>query len=843
MTLYPHTSPRQSLRYRYLLLATIMAISLIIGAGVASWYVKDVSTNNANSLHMKDEVSDVISNFRRSFWNVNQIVNSLMVTSDSEHHKKIIFYLNLSEQQIRSLQDNKIVSKDKQLSLLAQDLQEDFEVLRGDIEQLIKFRGDINWVYPMLPFIRTTLNESNTEFETAVDLALNEIESESGGKYKNENYHKFHEIRDLWRSKILNFRAVIIRFAGLNVSRDIAQEKNIEIIHNLINKSISELYKINEETTLGFETEVALEIMKYRSEKWYKDFLELKKIRESGVWRSDLVFFENKIQPDQEHILMDINALEERLSEWSANKISIVEDVAYKINVELWGLSALGLLFVGIVYIMLDRYLLLPIAKISDAISTEGGNIDHMKLPRFGSREIHTLISSFNSMRQQIHQRQIALERQALTDSLTGLPNRALLNDRLGQSIQSAKRDDKPMTLLILDLDRFKDINDTLGHQTGDIMLQKIGERLNNCVRSSDTVARMGGDEFAVVCPDGDKKAVQSLIDKIVECIEEEIEVEGQHLYVGASIGVALYPQDGEDIETLIRHADIAMYAAKNSNKSYIFFDKNLDQHSIEDLSLLRDLRTEITNPTGQISVHYQPQINLFSREVIGAEALLRWEHPAYGYIPPDKFIRIAEQSGLISNLSFHVLERAIADCANWNQQNINIDVSVNLSVHDLQNPELATMVSNCLEEAGLDENKLCLEITESVVMHDPVRAREVLTQLHNMGIKLYIDDYGTGFSSLAYIKLLPIDGLKIDKSFVIDMLEDENDFIIVRSTIDMAHSLGLQVIAEGVEQHEALLKLRNQKCDFAQGFDIARPMAEESFQNWMHNYQPRMVQ
>lgn len=842
MTRHTHTTSRQSLRSRYLVLATMVAVSLVVGSVFGSWYVREVSQKNANSLQLRDNVTDSITNLRRSLWNANQELNTLLITSDSKHHKSIIDYLDKSEIQISRLKNNIIIESGELFSSV-NDIQDDFDELRKNIEELIKLRSDVNWAYPMLPFIRTTLLESNAEFEAAVRISLYEVETNSGGKYKSELYGKLDELRDLWRLKILNFRAVIIRFIGLNTSELITQEKNVDILHQQIKQKISELDEFNEQGKLGFETEIALETIKYRTDKWYKDYLKLKKLRESDIWRADLIFFNEKIKPSQDHLLLDLNTFEEHVFTWSGKKITAVEDAAYQINMGLWGLSGLALLFVVVVYIMLDRAILLPIAKIANAISTEAGKIDHLKLPRLGSKEIFTLISSFNSMRQQIHHRQIALEHQALTDSLTGLPNRALLNDRLNQSIEVSKRDNKTMTLMILDLDRFKDINDTLGHQTGDRILQRVAERLDGCVRNSDTVARLGGDEFAIVCNDGDTRGLESLLEKVVAAVEEEIKLDDQYLYVGVSIGIALYPKDGNDAETLTRHADIAMYAAKHSNKQYMFFDIEMDQNSVEDLSLLRDLKAEIANPAGQISIDYQPQINLFSREVTGAEALIRWKHPIHDYISPEKFIRLAEQTGLITQLSTQILDGAITDCANWNRQGLDIDISVNLSAYDLQNPELVSTIRKSLDKAGLDKSKLYLEITESVVMEDPVRGRDVLSQLHDMGVKLYIDDYGTGFSSLAYLKLLPVDGLKIDKSFVIDMLEDENDFIIVRSTIDMAHNLGLKVIAEGVEQHEALLKLRNLKCDFAQGFDIAHPMAEASFQAWMKSYQPRMVQ
>jgi len=760
---------RQSLRFRYLLLAAIVAVSLIASAIVTSWYVKDVSSQNASSLHLRDVVSGVIGDFRSAIWNENQALNTLLLSADSKHHATVTSYLEEAEVKITLLEKNEVV-KSAELSAQLSQLRIDFHHLRKNTEQLIELRADVNWVYPILPYLTSTLLESNSEFETAIGIALHEIELASGGKYRTETYRDIAELRDIWRLKILNFRAIIINFSGLGVADFSKQEKNIDNFQQQIKQKLDELSKLKDRGKLGFEAEVALETMQYRADKWYKDFLDFKRLRRSDIWRADLVYFDKNIQPYQNKVLMDLKSIEKKVSKWSASKISAVEDAAYQINMELWGLSGLALLFVIIVYVMIERSVLSPIKNIADAISVEGRNIEFLNLPRTGSREIHTLISAFNSMRQQIHHRQMALEHQALHDSLTGLPNRALLHDRLGQAINIATRDEKSMTLLLLDLDRFKDINDTLGHQAGDKILQQLGERLDNCVRGSDTVARLGGDEFAIVCSDGDMKNTKVLLDKLVAAIGKEVKIDNNHLYVGVSIGVALYPQHGKNAETLIRHADIAMYAAKNSNKNYLIFDENLDQYSIENLSLLHDLRSEIKNPTGQITLHYQPQIDLFSRDIVGAEALLRWQHPKYGFVVPEEFIHIAEKSGLIYELTYWVLEQSIFECANWHNKGIDINVSVNLSAWDLQNPELVNIVKSYLVNAELPANKLSLEITESVVMDDPVRAREVLNELHTMGIRLVIDDFGTGFSSLAYLKLLPVSELKIDKSFVIDM-------------------------------------------------------------------------
>ena len=458
-----------------------------------------------------------------------------------------------------------------------------------------------------------------------------------------------------------------------------------------------------------------------------------------------------------------------------------------------------------------------------------------MVLPDQGSKEINILVKAFNNMRKQVHHRQMVLEFQAMHDSLTGLPNRALLQDRLEQAIKQADRDDIGMSLLLLDLDRFKDINDTLGHPVGDIVLRKVSRRLEDCLRSSDTVARLGGDEFAILTSYINRSQVESFINRIIKDVEKVIMIDDQKLYVGLSVGIASYPKDGLDADTLIQHADIAMYSAKRENKNQEFYDPEKDYYSADNLTLLADLKAEFKKPSDKILLYFQPQIDLNTGKISSIESLIRWNHSTHGFLPAEQIVRMAEQTGLITELTYWVLRESINEFAKWCKHDITL--SINLSVWNLQDPELIPFILGVLKAASVPPRKISFEITESAVMNDPVRAREVLKNLDQLGFDLAIDDYGTGFSSLAYLKLLPVKYLKIDKSFVVDMLDDEDDAIIVHSTIELAHNLGLSVIAEGVESQDTLSKLRELNCDFAQGYFIAKPMPCNELQKWVSDF------
>ncbi len=835
------TKPRKSLRFRYVRFAAVVATILLAGAAFSTLYINKITQSNSESLRLSDAAKNLVDDIRDAIWISNSTLTSKLISPQAEH--EIIIKDNLKKAKNRLAEFSSLATIDAAgITSAISDLQTDFENLEYYILQLLELGKDPNWIYPMLPYINEILLESNTAFESATVLAMQEIADDDGDEYDSTLYRDVAQIRDMWRQIILNFRAVIIRFAGLNRVEKIAQEKNIDILYNEIKNKLRKLEQLKKLNRLGFETIDALAVMQHRSKKWYVDYQKLKNIRDSKIWRADIRYAENIINPIQKDIALDLSALESSIHSWSSLNVKAVEKAANQLIFELWLLTGTAIIFVWLVYSMLARGVLTPIAKISDAISEDINKIDSLATTDDSSKEIHTLVSAFNTMRQQIHHRQMALEHQALHDSLTGLPNRALFHDRLEQAINIAHRQNSNVAVMLLDLDRFKEINDTLGHPVGDLVLQEIGSRLGTCLRTSDTVARLGGDEFAIICPSIDTTEATSFVEKIIECTSQVVIINNQNLYTGVSIGISLYPKNAEDAESLIRQADVAMYSAKNKGIGYTFYNAELDKLNADNLSLIGDLREELKNPTGQLCLHYQPQINLQTKKMHGSEALLRWNHPEKGLIPPADVIRMTEHTSLINDLTLWVIEQAIKDFTICREIGSCINISVNLSVRNLQNPELAPLIQELLSSHKMNPGNLTLEITESAIMSDPVRARETLNLLSAMGINLDIDDYGTGFSSLAYLKMLPVNGLKIDKSFVIDMLDDENDITIVKSTIDLGHNLNLSVIAEGVETAEVYHHLQNNRCDFAQGAYIACPMPAEELQKWCKAFDPNSL-
>jgi len=425
-----------------------------------------------------------------------------------------------------------------------------------------------------------------------------------------------------------------------------------------------------------------------------------------------------------------------------------------------------------------------------------------------------------------------AFEYMAMHDALTSLPNRTLFFNRLEQAISIAKREEKSLAVMLMDLDDFKEINDSLGHHVGDRVLREIGVRLTQVIRSGDTVARMGGDEFLILMPSANEQECITLMNRIISKLKKPFALENLSVELGVSIGLSLYPEDGDNADLLLQHADVAMYTAKNSPESYARYNKSLGEGILNRLELASDFRAAIEE--NQFLLHYQPLINIKTGLADKVEVLIRWQHPERGLLYPDAFISLAEQTGYMCKTTTWVINNAFQQLSKWKQSDHDLGMSINVSVVDLFDLGLPELIKRNSKYFNIEPSRITLEITESVLMMYTQKSLDVLTTLRNIGVSISIDDFGTGYSSLQHLKELPVAELKIDKSFVMDMIKDEDDAVIVRSTIDLAHNLGLSVVAEGIESQEIFDILEVLGCDYGQGFHIARPMEAKQLAAWL---------
>jgi len=448
-------------------------------------------------------------------------------------------------------------------------------------------------------------------------------------------------------------------------------------------------------------------------------------------------------------------------------------------------------------------------------------------------------VTSLLDIQRKLHEHAVALSYQAHHDELTKLPNRLLFSDRLNQSIKSAHRSNKKIAILFIDLDRFKEINDSMGHSIGDKVLIEIASLIQSCIRESDTLARLGGDEFIVLIENiVNTDIIATISENIIDKLLSPINIDTQQFYVTASIGISLYPDDGETTEVLIKNGDAAMYKAKEDGRNtYRYYTEEMTQKALEHISLEANLRNALTN--NELVVYYQPQINVIDEHIIGMEALVRWLHPQQGLIPPNKFIPLAELTGLISLLGEQVLIQASKQLVKWkNEYNFQGRLAVNISTVQLEEKNFIRTISKILEDNKCQPEWIEFEVTEGYIMKNPEQAIQILQAIQDMGIKIAIDDFGTGYSSLSYLKKLPINKLKIDQSFVKDLAENEDDRAIVDSIISLAKSMKLNIIAEGVETKLQKHLLMTSGCANIQGYLYSKPLPSDELETFLGNQQ-----
>ena len=430
------------------------------------------------------------------------------------------------------------------------------------------------------------------------------------------------------------------------------------------------------------------------------------------------------------------------------------------------------------------------------------------------------------------HQRQ-EQEWQALHDPLTGLPNRKLFHQRVREAIEGAAGQGASVAVMIMDLNDFKEVNDTLGHHAGDLVLEQIGRRMQQVLRDDDLIARLGGDEFGVVLPHvKDEAAAVSVAERLLEALEPPISLEGMDVDLSASIGVSIYPWHGDDAQTLLRRADVAMYAAKESRGTFEVYSPSRDRYAPGRFSLITQIRPALEND--ELLLHYQPKVDLATGAVSGVEALIRWQHPEHGLVMPASFIPFVERTVLIRPITHYVLDTALRQWHRWARQGLDVRIAVNLSARSLLDAKLPEQIAELLARWKVPPDRLVLELTESSLMAESARAMSVMTRLSALGLSLSVDDFGTGYSSLTHLKRLPIDEIKIDRSFVMHMQADSGDAMIVRATVDLGRNLGLLVVAEGVEDRATWEQLAAMGCDVAQGHFITPPLDAAAMTAWL---------
>ena len=821
-----------SLRQRYLCVAVALCLVVVTSAILTERYVSATSRSSAQNIDTRNQIQQRTRIIRNAVWGAEYALQSYILAPASWYHDAVLANFEDASREVTELQ-SEIWIQDNQLSSTADELLANLKTLQRQSDELMSIRVDVERLFPSAHLMDNVLSPTNANFQTAVRLALDEIATEEDPS-RSVTYQAFEDARHAWSQMISAFRLYVVRRAGIYSDteqglRDASHD--VTLLSELTEQHLHTLTLLDRKGKLGLQASDSLRQLKEYTGTWSKAFEEFRVLQETEHWRSDVPLIQNAVQPLFASIWNQLDQIDKQLEMNAEQDVSLWSEVGQRLNVNLLLLSALALFAIAVGFVFFQRTVLTPLSQLTSAMKAVAKGEGHARLPNVNSIEARDLVEAFAHMRRNVHERQIELRHQTLHDALTGLPNRVLLKDRLQQAILGGEREiNANFCLLMIDLDRFKEINDTLGHQAGDLVLCEIGKRLTKLLRKSDTVARLGGDEFAILLPETRLRQAQEIAQVIAESIEQPILYNERDLLLGASIGLALYPEHGRDVDTLLKRADVAMYVAKQNGLDYSVYSVQQDQHSVGRLALISELRTAIAE--NELTLHYQPKMDFQTGRISGVEALLRW--PQWSAVPTEYLIKTAEKTGLIKPLTQWVLNHALAQMSTWRKNGIHIPVAVNLSTWNLAHSDIDVIIDDLLVQHGVPPEMLELEITENSMMKNPTQAMSILDRLHTLGVKLTVDDYGTGFSSLAYLKTMPVDQVKIDKSFVIDMLEDENDAVIVRSTIDLAHNLGMKVVAEGVSNSEIWDLLEILRCDTAQGYFIAHPMSAAALEHWL---------
>ena len=814
----------KSFRTRYLLVAVSTIVSTFIFISVIENYISSSNEAGLVNIEQRLNVAQLNTRLHSHTQTAARLLDLYLFSPTRKYRTSFIKQITTSQTIARLLQNNPWIQA-QHLQPKIKKLQMLFSQLQSKSKQLMKIRLDGERMYPAMRLANGSMRNDNDLIITLLNSAILEIQLDD--THDRQSYTNIMELRDKWRRTINAYRLYLVnRLSSLSESHLSGQSTDVRLFHSAFMKSLNAIKKSINLNRIGLDTSQALTEIPSYAESWLNSFNEVDQINMTDAWRGDIPVILDIIYPIFDEIHSLINNLDEQLNTASSLDVKKQHQASQNISFTLWGIEVLLIILITTGYFILDHSLLKPLSQLSSTLRENTDMDIDILLPDSQTKEIEDFVTAYQHMQNQIYSRQEKLEHIAMHDDLTNLPNRALLLDRMNLAISNAQRFKNNFAIIILDLDRFKEVNDTLGHLIGDNILQQVAQRLSALLRDTDTVARLGGDEFAILLTNIEEHDLIDIAVKIAATIEEVYNVQEHNLYLGASLGISIYPQHGLTTEVLLKHADVAMYMAKRSDIDYVIYRPENDEHNIKQLSLLSDLRQAVD--LQQLRLVYQPIYTTSAHDIIGFEALIRWQHPKYGLLPPDNFIQLAEQTGLIKKITLWVIDTALQNFSSWPIKHDDTYISINVTAWDLQDQLFFSHIKKSLKTFNVKPASLMLELSERSMMTDSARIEMALDNLKMLGIRISIDDFGTGFSSLSMLKQLPVSILKIDKSFVLKMSTIKNDTLIVHSIIDLAHNLELKVIAEGVEDTESRDLLKKFDCDYCQGYLFSTPLNEE---------------
>ncbi|MEJ2621531.1 MAG: EAL domain-containing protein [Candidatus Thiodiazotropha sp.] len=816
-----------SYRGRYTYMALLVGAALIAAAFVGWSLVKSSTQTQISNITSRTLAAAVLADAQMQLNSIENHVQWMLIDPNREEREDINHGLLQMEQILKGLAESlrRLPSGNLEVALA---LQRDLQLLRQAIKALIKVRRDVQAWFPAMKLMLNEMYPYNQRLMGNLQLLQDQIQSTDGAQV--DLIIELASMQRLWLGITGELRLLIANRFGLFLAKSASEpEQRYDTIVNYTSRFISRLGVLKEhfrEANDNFLVSESLQSIEADYHAWVTDFNQVRKILEKPNWRQDLNFMQQKVAPVFNDMRQKLSIVDLNLDTQSAGDITRLTQTARQLSVSILILAMMGLLMLVLAYLFINKNLLKPIADTAHALKKEaGGSLDKASQPASNLKEIRDLVEAFSEMRRQVHSRQSHLDHMAHHDALTQLPNRILFRDRLSHALEIALRGDVMVGLMFLDLDRFKQVNDSLGHLVGDELLKVIAERLTSLMRSSDTVARLSGDEFAILIEGiNSREDLEPLAEKILKSIKAPIEIAKHELRVSASIGIAVAPHDDISVEYLFRDADAAMYEAKRQGRSaYRFFSGEMTRRASEGLMLENEIRQAVD--LGQFIYHFQPIVEAQTGRLFCFEALLRWEHPERGLLDPEAFLSVLDETGLISTLFEPLLTHAIA--FQQEQSEIHrevVAISINLSARLLNDPTFCRGLLENLVSGEIPLGSLILEITEDTLTQELAEADVFLQQAKALGARVALDDFGTGQASLSHLRQFPFDILKIDRGFVKNANVDNYDASLVIAMIQLAHAFQIDVVAEGVESESQLAFLQQQGCDYVQGYLVGVP-------------------
>ncbi|MBW9260609.1 MAG: EAL domain-containing protein [Candidatus Thiodiazotropha sp. (ex. Lucinisca nassula)] len=825
-----------SYRGRYTYLAVLVGAVLLAFAFVGWSLVKSSTQAQISNISSRTLASAVLADAQTQLSLIENHLQRILIDPVKEEPEDVSHGLIQLEQVLTDLTESlqRLPAGNSDVALA---LQADQQHLTRQINQLIKVRRDVQAWFPAMQLMLDEMYPYNQRVLGNLQLLQHEIQSDD--EEQMDLIMQLSAMQRLWLGMTGEFRLVIANRFGIFLAKsNPAPEERYETIVNYSARFIERLKILQDhfhQQNSDFVVVESLRGIEMDYLAWMVDFNQVRAVMQKPTWRQDLNFMQEQVTPVFNAMRQKLSVVDLSLDTQSAEDITRLTQTAKRLSVSILVMAVMGLTMLVLAYLFIKRNLLQPIADTAHALKMEAsGSLDAPNHPSSNLRETRDLVEAFSEMRRQVHNRQNHLDHMVHHDALTQLPNRILFRDRLSHALEIALRGELMVGLMFLDLDRFKQVNDSLGHLVGDELLKVVAERLTSLMRSSDTVARLSGDEFAILIEGiNSRDDMEPLAVKILSAIKQPINIADNELRVSASIGIAIAPHDDISVEHLLRDADTAMYEAKRQGRSaYRFFSGEMTKRASDSLILENEIRQAVESE--QFIYHFQPIVESRTGRLFCFEALLRWDHPDRGLLDPDVFLDVLDETGLINTLFEPMLAHAIAfQQQQSKQRKETVAVSINLSARLLNDPAFCRGLLESLVSGEVPLGSLILEITEDTLTQELAEADVFLQQAKALGARIALDDFGTGQASLSHLRQFPFDILKIDRDFVKNVNVDNYDASLVIAMIQLAHAFQIDVVAEGVESQAQLAFLQQQGCDYIQGYLIGIPQhAEEPLES-----------